>query len=94
MAFLSADYRLIPPSTGHGIVEDVQASFHFISTDLNGLLQQDSSRQLFQIDPNAVAAAGASAGGLCAYLAVMHARPRPKALLAFYAMGGNFVVSP
>jgi len=37
--------------------------------------------------------AGSSAGGLCAYLAGVHARPKPKAVLSLYGMGGDFFVS-
>lgn len=92
MAFVSADYRLIPPSTGHNIVDDIQALFRFLSTDLNPLLLRDDSSHRCQIDPGAIGVAGSSAGGLCAYLAVIHASPKPKALLALYAMGGDFIV--
>ena len=47
----------------------------------------------FRIDPEAIAVAGSSAGGLCAYLAAMHCVfPRPKAILSMYGMGGDFFV--
>ncbi|KAI0801924.1 alpha/beta-hydrolase [Irpex lacteus] len=88
-AFLSANYRLIPPSTGHDIVQDIRDLFKFIAQDLNPQLR--SLNQRFQLDVNSIAVSGCSAGGLCAYLAVMHAQPRPKAVVALYAMGGNLL---
>ncbi|GJF00690.1 alpha/beta hydrolase [Phanerochaete sordida] len=90
MAFVSADYRLMPPATGHDIVEDIQALFRFIDKDLNALLEAAPAAHPFRIDPSALAVAGASGGGLVAYLAVMHVSPKPRALLALYAMGGDF----
>ncbi|KDR82927.1 hypothetical protein GALMADRAFT_859394 [Galerina marginata CBS 339.88] len=87
-AFISADYRLIPPSTGHDIVKDIQDLFTFIKeTEMkNGL-------RSFKVDPNKIAVSGSSAGGLCAYLAATHCVPKPKALVSIYGMGGNFFTS-
>ncbi|KAI0086457.1 alpha/beta-hydrolase [Irpex rosettiformis] len=87
--FLSANYRLIPPSTGHDIVEDIRDLFRFVAEDLTSQLR-DSNHPV-QIDVNAIAVSGCSAGGLCAYLSVMHVHPRPKAVVALYAMGGNLL---
>ncbi|KAK7690067.1 hypothetical protein QCA50_006713 [Cerrena zonata] len=90
-AFLCSDYRLLPPSTGHQVVEDIRDLFHFLNHDFSSSLHAVSSLHNFHIDPNRIAVAGTSAGGLCAYLAAMHARPKPKTVLSFYGMGGNFV---
>jgi acetyl esterase/lipase len=49
-----------------------------------------------KIDESNLSVAGASAGGLCAYLAAMHVQlpaGRLKAVLSLYGMGGNFLVS-
>lgn len=93
-AFISADYRLIPPSTGHEVLQDVKDVFRFVSGELNHLLYQDDQNpsQILQIDANAIAVAGTSAGGLCAYLAAVHATPKPKAVLSMYGMGGDLLV--
>lgn len=90
IAFISADYRLLPPSTAHDIVEDIQDAFRFVTEKLNPLLSSTSIP--FHIDGNAIAVSGCSAGGLCAYLSVTHAEPRPKAVIALYAMGGDLLV--
>ena len=102
IVFITADYRLIPPSTGHEIVEDIKDLFcHLASSDFNDQVRKHFEREnvrtssetaTFVIDPARLAVAGNSAGGLCAYLAVMHATPKPRAIVALYAMGGNFLV--
>ncbi|KAH7903742.1 Alpha/Beta hydrolase protein [Hygrophoropsis aurantiaca] len=99
--FISADYRLVPPSTGHDILEDVKDAFHFVSNQLNHTLDAiylsqpspapHSRIRKYHVNPNALAAAGTSAGGLCAYLAAMHISPTPRAILSLYGMGGNFL---
>lgn len=89
--FISAEYRLIPPSTAHEIVEDVQDLFKFISSELNDQLR--SVYPTLEVDANRIAATGSSAGGLCAYLAAIHAQPRPAAVMCLYAMGGDLSVS-
>jgi len=92
IVFISVDYRLIPPSTGHDVIEDIKDAFAFVATRLNDELTQAGSG--LRVDAQALGVAGTSAGGLCAYLAAMHAAPRPKAVVALYAMGGDFIVSP
>lgn len=94
----------MPPSTGHDILADIKDLFRFISHELNSLLQrryvesvaertpQCSSTPNFRINANALAVAGTSSGGLCAYLAAMHATPKPRAVLSMYGMGGQFLV--
>lgn len=90
-AFISVEYRLIPPASAHKVVEDIQDLFCFLSSELNSHLC--SLRPGLQVDPSRIAVTGSSAGGLCAYLSVMHARPKPKAVVGMYAMGGNLLVS-
>lgn len=71
--------------------------FAFISERLNPLLSQELAASAmyapFTVDPNALAVAGTSAGGLCAHWAAMHVSPKPKAVVSMYAMGGDFLVS-
>ncbi|KAF8630495.1 hypothetical protein AX15_002890 [Amanita polypyramis BW_CC] len=98
-AFLSPDYRLMPPATGHSVLEDIKDLFIFLSKagKVVTMISHDSvsvaaSQQYeFEIDKDAIVVAGSSAGGLCAYLAAVHCySPRPKAVLSMYGMGGDF----
>ncbi|CDO77134.1 hypothetical protein BN946_scf184657.g9 [Trametes cinnabarina] len=96
VAFISVDYRLIPPSTGHEILDDIQDLFRFLGNDINRGIQEEWAVKLrpghsFTINTRALAVSGSSAGGLCAYLAAIHASPRPKAVLSLYGMGGDMV---
>lgn len=95
-AFVCVDYRLIPPATGHEILEDVKDAIRYVAFNLNAELAKPGQGlgriSNFQIDCEAIAVAGTSAGGLCAYLAAMHATPKPRAVLSMYGMGGNFLV--
>ncbi|KAJ6508345.1 Alpha/Beta hydrolase protein, partial [Mycena sanguinolenta] len=86
--FISADYRFLPSSNVHDIIEDIKDLFVFLSQD--SLCFKTESGCLFGIDPNSLAVAGSSAGGMCAYLAAIHASPKPIAVLGLYAMGGQF----
>ncbi|KAF8885678.1 Alpha/Beta hydrolase protein [Gymnopilus junonius] len=83
--FISADYQLLPPSTAHDIVKDIQDLFSFITRN-----EIKTGEVTFKADGDRIAVCGSSAGGLCAYLAVMNCRPKPKALVSLYGMGGNF----
>ena len=70
-------------------MKDIQDLFSFLIK-----IEIKDSRYTFKIDPDAMAVAGSSAGGLCAYLAVMHCvSPKPKGIVSIYGMGGNFLVS-
>ncbi|KAI9445673.1 alpha/beta-hydrolase [Lactarius psammicola] len=85
LAFISADYRLLPPSTGHDVLKDVVDLFAFLArTPTLGTMHLDGER---------MAVAGSSAGGMCAFLAAIHANPRPRAVLSLYGLGGD-VFSP
>ncbi|KAL4073279.1 Alpha/Beta hydrolase protein [Scleroderma yunnanense] len=91
---ISADYRLIPPSTGHDLVEDMQDVFRFVATSLNDRLDETYSKEddpRFRVDPEAIGVGGTSAGSLCAFLACMHADPKPKVVFSMYGMGGNLL---
>ncbi|KAF5377871.1 hypothetical protein D9615_006688 [Tricholomella constricta] len=102
-AFISADYQLLPPATGHDIVQDIQDLLAFVvsrefatpaSTADSASESGNERRFTFKVDPEAIAVAGSSAGGLCAYLAAMHCvSPKPKALVSLYGMGADFFTS-
>ncbi|CAL1713212.1 unnamed protein product [Somion occarium] len=89
--FICPDYRLIPPSSGHDLLEDIKDLFHFVVHGMNVALSTRKGAPRLQLNPDAIAVAGSSAGGLCAYLAAMHAHPTPKAVVSLYGMGGDFL---
>ncbi|KAG6898409.1 hypothetical protein C0992_004120 [Termitomyces sp. T32_za158] len=100
-AFISADYQLLPPATGHDIIQDVKDVLSFVtsreflsqSPDFSGVEAEGAhpGEFRFRIDPEAIAVAGSSAGGTCAYLAAIHCvSPKPKAIVSMYGMGGDF----
>ncbi|KZT12087.1 alpha/beta-hydrolase [Laetiporus sulphureus 93-53] len=87
--FISADYRLLPPSTGHDLLADIKDVIDFVAHKLNQSLSESVSPVTkIRVAVDSIAVAGTSSGGLCAYLAAIHARPRPKAVLSMYGMGG------
>lgn len=71
-------------------MKDIQDIFSFlVKIDI-----KDAHHGTFKINPDAMAVAGSSAGGLCAYLAAVHCiLPKPKGIVSMYGMGGNFLVS-
>lgn len=88
-AFISVDYQLLLPSTGHDILKDIQDLFKFITE--NNIAHKKTT---FEVDPGKIIVAGGSAGGLLAHLAAAHiSSPKPKGVLALYAAGGDFFVS-
>jgi acetyl esterase/lipase len=93
IAFISADYRLLLPSTGHEIIEDIQDLFGYIRNDLNFALAGVTWDPPLRINVDAIAVAGTSGGGLCAYLSAIHLSPKPKVLLSMYGQGGECLVS-
>ncbi len=84
LAIISADYRLLSPCKGRDALDDIVDLFAFIAcTKHLGTVQVDSTR---------LVAAGNSAGGLCAFLAAIHAKPKPRAILSMYGLGGEMFV--
>ncbi|KAH7345216.1 Alpha/Beta hydrolase protein [Rhizoctonia solani] len=87
------DYRLLPPSTGHEILQDVLGLVTWVSSSdgINKSLRQVNDK--YAIDANRIIVAGTSAGGYLAYLAAVHAQlERPlRGVLSMYGMGGDFL---
>jgi acetyl esterase/lipase len=92
--FISADYRLMPSANLHDITDDIKDLFSFLSLE-SSTFEVDAGGDLahFGVDTASIAVAGSSAGGTCAYLAAIHASPKPKAVLGLYSMCGNLFVS-
>lgn len=89
-AFISADYVLMAPATGHDVLEDIKDLFQYLHKVVNRDLITSGSN--VTIDATSLIVSGSSAGGLCAYLAALHASPKPKGVLSLYGQGGDFLV--
>lgn len=90
-AFISADHRLMPPATGHDVVEDVCDLFAYLANSVNADLLA-TGRTTYELDATAIITSGSSAGGWCSYMAARHATPKPRGVLSMYGTGGNFIV--
>ncbi|MCJ1380427.1 hypothetical protein MMC17_003530 [Xylographa soralifera] len=76
--FVSADYRVLPESTGHDLLADLRSAYAWVATELNTHFPN-------LVDPSRLIVAGSSGGGYCAVLggAQFH-DPVPKAVWALY----------
>ena len=92
--FLSPNYRLIAPITGHDVLDDVKALFAWIKSGTNTALDAhaDTRGKGLMIDAARLLATGSSAGGYLANLAGRWCEPRPKAVVTLYAQGGDYLV--
>lgn len=75
---VSIDYRLAPETKLPEIVADVRDAFQWVR-------QHGADR--CGMDPDRIAAAGASAGGYLTLMAGAHVEPRPRALASFWGYG-------
>ncbi|OKL61797.1 hypothetical protein UA08_02313 [Talaromyces atroroseus] len=82
---VSADYRVLPESTGFATTEDAIAAYEWVATSLIGLHPECHA------DPRRIIVAGASAGGWCTLVSALslskssqNGIPRPKALFLLY----------
>ncbi|KAF8472703.1 hypothetical protein BDZ91DRAFT_834200, partial [Kalaharituber pfeilii] len=90
--FISADYRLLIPSTGHEILRDVKSLFAFLADTEGGLNKELRALGCpHQIDPNRLFVGGSSAGAYPAFLAALFAQPKPKGFFSLYGVGGDFL---
>lgn len=79
-AFISADYRLLLPSTGFDILTDIAALFSFLAT-------------LPTIDTARIMVAGHSGGAYVARQAAIHGTPRPRTFFSVSGQGGHLLSS-
>ena len=91
--FLSADYRLLYPSSGFSMISDVKNLFTFLAS-------RSSSRSFLSahlpsnvtLDTTRLVAVGESGGGYPALAAALYAEPKPRGLLMQYCMGGQMLL--
>ncbi|TFK23054.1 alpha/beta-hydrolase [Coprinopsis marcescibilis] len=99
--FILVDYSLLPPATGYDILEDINDLWSFLTNPglcldfpISNNSEDCSVKVSVRVKKAEIIVAGASAGGLCAYLSAMHCtNPMPKAVLSLYGMCGQ-VLSP
>jgi dipeptidyl aminopeptidase/acylaminoacyl peptidase len=56
-------------------------------------MNEDLNNASFRIDSSRLAVSGASAGAYPAYLAAVHALPKPRAVFGLYGLGGHLLTS-
>jgi acetyl esterase/lipase len=79
--FISANYRLLVPTTAHHIVEDIKDLFTYVSQELALVHFNEGT---IRVDPKRLAVGGESFGGYCAKLAALHVEPKPKAVITLF----------
>ena len=75
---VAIDYRLAPETKLPEILKDVEDAHRWV---------REEGPRLFQVDPNRIAAVGASAGGYLALMAGARVRPALQAVVSFYGYG-------
>ena len=86
--FISADHRLLYPSTAFDIIADVETLFAFLASPSFSATHLPKGLTL---DPDRIAVSGESGGGYAARAAGIFAEPKPRALLLQYAQGGQLL---
>ncbi len=88
MLFISADYRLLYPSTAFDIITDVKSLFTFLASPS---FSEEHLPAGWTLDVSRIAVSGESGGGYAARAAGIWAEPKPRALLLQYAQGGQLL---
>lgn len=89
--FISADHRLIHPSTGFSILADVQTLFTFLTHPSSSFSQTHLPLDN-PLDTGRLAVSGESGGGYAALAAGLLPREmRPRVVMVQYGMGGDFL---
>lgn len=86
--FISVDHRLICPSTGFDIIEDMKALMTFLADP--SFSTEHLPEGLF-LDATRIGVVSLSGGGYAARALALYATPKPRALCMLYGMGGDFV---
>ncbi|KAH9829381.1 Alpha/Beta hydrolase protein [Rhodofomes roseus] len=88
MIFMSADYRLIYPSTGLDIIEDMKALMKFLADPSFSEIYLPAG---IYLDNSRIGVVGVSGGGYAARALAIYGEPKPKAVYLLYGMGGDFI---
>ena len=86
--FISADHRLLYPSTAFEIITDVKTLFAFLASPS---FSETHLPEGVTLDASRIAVSGESGGGYAARAAGIFAEPKPKAVLLQYALGGQLL---
>ena len=86
--FISADHRLLYPSTAFDIIADVKSLFTFLASPS---FSETHLPPGVTLDSTRIAVSGESGGGYATRAAGIFAQPKPKALLLQYAQGGQLL---
>ncbi|KAJ3054145.1 hypothetical protein HK097_002525 [Rhizophlyctis rosea] len=87
LLLFSPDYRLLYPSNGQDIIDDVKSLFKFLK---KSQFNKDILPYNIQLQPSQIAVAGFSGGGYPARVAGLN--EDVKAVLSVYGMGGDFLL--
>ncbi|TFY58867.1 hypothetical protein EVJ58_g6144 [Rhodofomes roseus] len=86
--FMAADYRLLYPSTGFDIIDDMKALFSFVS---DPSFSENHLPSGVSLDASRIALLGGSGGVYPAMAAGLYAQPKPRVLLLLFGMGGDML---
>ncbi len=86
--FISADHRLLYPSTASDIITDVKSLFAFLASPS---FSETHLPPGVTLDSTRIGVSGESGGGYATRAAGIFAQPKPKALLLQYAQGGQLL---
>ncbi|CAF9908250.1 MAG: hypothetical protein ALECFALPRED_004361 [Alectoria fallacina] len=86
--FISADHRLLYPSTGLDIIADIKNLFTFLASPS---FSETHLPPGVTLDASRIAVSGESGGGYATRAAGIFAEPKPRALLLQYAQGGQLL---
>lgn len=86
--FISADHRLLYPSTAFDIIADIKNLFTFLASPS---FSETHLPPGVTLDATRIAVSGESGGGYATRAAGIFADPKPRALLLQYAQGGQLL---
>ncbi|KZT73458.1 alpha/beta-hydrolase [Daedalea quercina L-15889] len=85
---MSADFRLLVPSTGFDMIEDMKALMKFLA---DPSFSETHLPAGISLDFTRIGVAGVSGGGYAARAIAIYGEPKPRAVFLMYAGGGGFL---
>lgn len=85
---MSADYRVLPESTGFATTEDVISAYEWVASSLNNVHPECHA------DTRQIIVAGASAGGWCALVTALHFSTTTTSSSSLYPPKALFLLYP